>query len=781
MQAHWLYALLSVLRAASIAAIVTALWNDVSPAYPSLHILTGIVTFSAILRFSSLRRTHSISPSAMLMALDIQHPTSLTSPFAEASSHVPSTEWESRLLREERKLRAWEGRRLTTLAGSLLVPTLAAILLMYKAPISLSSAISDAKNVIIALNGGVTLDVVEGAAPSKLKGATLQPSYALSTSTLAVIELIPSNMIRINLVRVTPSQIPPIITLQASDGTAPLSIQMSANSMSMQSGNIWTAEFSATETSDLIIPDISDKPLARLNVIDLPIPKVQLSLQSPAIDPWPDHVLLPLAIRVSSVHPLDKVYLKITSKGKTTQESVLNISGTLTEVSTTYNLNLQPWMEEDMMEFDIVAEGLDHAEPLPLTGQSPPLHIKVASAYGRYKNSLATIKQVKAMIDDARSSARPVPPAAKDMMDKAITQSQDTPFFDGLDRAELDRLQLLTADASKNSTVTKAQDISDDLGSFLVEHETLDDRERDRDFFIAIRALSRTLEKETAKRNLEAQYLSKKMLVFLDDRHRGWARRVSRLGAGQQPSGWGRISTTKPFHKSIQNTAKDAQNEPKKSQGYLSFLASDYRSWIEELEAKEDQARAKQEQERQQGLANARNDLREIQQRQDQISSDMDRAKDHSTQEMSQKWSPSRGKETSNIKQAKGLLNKLRAMSPLAGERLEAAIKAMELTMDQGEQSQWAETEASSDMAGRLLRDADQAANKSQKSRDRGRRRKVGGDDYHGTSIGGQVEIKSGYQVDPRYREEILHDVENELSTGENKLILDGWLRQVVR
>jgi hypothetical protein len=782
-RAHGLYVLLSILRAASIAGIVTALWNDVSPANPSLHILTGLVTFAAIVRFSSLGRTHNISSSAMLVALDIQHPTTLTSPFAAAASPSSSPEWEPRLLREERKLRAWEGRRLTTLAGSLLVPTLTAILLIYKAPLNLSSAINDAKNVIIALNGGVTLDVVDGAAPSKLKESPNPATYTLSSSSVSVIDLIPSNMLRINLVRVTSSQSPPIIMLQGAPGSAPLTIQMSPANSSPQPGNIWTAEFSASEISDLIIPDISAQPLAHLNVIDLPIPKVQLSIQSQNVDPWPDHVLLPLAVRVSSVHPLDKIYLKITSKGKTTQESVLNITGTLTEVSTTYNLNLQPWMEEDFMEFDIVAEALDRADPLPLTGQSPPIHLKVASAYGRYKNSLATLKQVKTIIDDSRGSSRPqpLPPAAVAAMAKAMTQSQDTPFFDGLDRAELERLQLAIIEAAKDSTATKSQDISDDLGNFLVEHETLDARERDRDFFIAIRALSRTLEKPTSERTVEAQYLAKRMQLFLDDRHKGWAARVARLGPGQEPAGWNKVSSAKPFHKYIRETAKEATNNPKKSQGELSLLAAEYRTWIEDLEAKEDQARAKLEQERQQGLANARNDLRELQQRQDQISADMDRANTHSKEEMTQKWSVSRGKELSNIKQAKGLLNNLRAMSPLAGERLEAAIQSMDVTMTQAEQGQWVDVEGASDMAGRLLRDSDQAANKSQKSRDRGRRRKVGGDDYHGTSVGGQIEIKSGYHVDPRYREEILQDVESELSTGENKLILDGWLRQVVR
>jgi hypothetical protein len=105
----------------------------------------------------------------------------------------------------------------------------------------------------------------------------------------------------------------------------------------------------------------------------------------------------------------------------------------------------------------------------------------------------------------------------------------------------------------------------------------------------------------------------------------------------------------------------------------------------------------------------------------------------------------------------------------------------MENTNTKGEASQWAEAEGSSDLAGRLLRDADSAASSSQKQKDRGRRRKSNGDEYHGNSIGGQVEIKSEYRVDPRYREDILRDVESEMNNDENRNILDGWLRQVVR
>lgn len=780
-RAHNIYAALSILRAAAVAVVVTALWTDVAPEKPLLHLMTGLVTFIAIIRFSSLSRRHHITSDAMLVALDMQHPTSSTSPFVAALSDGPSDDWIPRLSREEKRLSAWEYRRLRTLAGSLLVPTLLAGLFVFKAPPNISVALTDAKNVFTALTGGMTLEIIDGAAPSKEKGKLPPTSYSLSTLNPPTIDLIPSNMLKLTIVKVDADQTPPSIALQSKGSNAPLTIQMSPAGTPGQTGNIWAAEFSAAETSDLIIPSVSSKPVALLQVQELPIPKVQLSLEGPSRDPWPDHEFLPLAIRVSSVHALDKVRLNIIAKGKTSQESVLNISGTTTTVSTSYKLNLQPWMEEDIVEFDIVAEAIDRADPAPLTGKSAPLHIKVASAYGRYRGTLETLKKVKSLVDDARSGGNPFPKDAAPTMQSAIQQSENTPFFDGIDRGELARLQQKINEAASQPNTTKTAELSDDLGNFLLEHEMLNDRERDRDFFIAVRSFSRVLDMQNPERASQSKYLTGRLVQFLDERYRRWTLRVQRLGSSFEPSSWPKVLREKPFHKAIKDAGSDADLNPKKSQSHLSRVASEYRAWIEELETKEDQMRAKMEQERQQGLANARNDLKEIQQRQDQISASLDRAPQQSAEDLAQKWGPTRSNENSNIKQATSLLSRLRSLSPTAGERLEAAVEAMDLTLKKGEASQWAEAEGAADLAGRLLRDADQAASKSQKQQDRGRRRKTGGDDYHGTSIGGQVEIKSEYRVDPRYREDILRDVENEMGSEENKNILDGWLREVVR
>jgi hypothetical protein len=393
---------------------------------------------------------------------------------------------------------------------------------------------------------------------------------------------------------------------------------------------------------------------------------------------------------------------------------------------------------------------------------------------------LETLRSLKSSLDDARSSGQPIPPKATETMQSVLKQSDDTPFFDGLDRSQLAQMAQKLAEAMSAKSAFKTQEIADEVGEFLLEHEILDDRERDRDLFIAIRAFSRALDKPTSERVLETKHMATRMLSFLDERHKRWTVRVKFLGPGNAPSSWERINQQKPFKASVNRALADAELDPKKSQGHLSTLASQYRAWIEELEAKEDQLRAKLEKQRQQGLANAQNDLRELQQRQDQISTDLDRAAERLA-DVQQKWPAARAAENSNVNQANGLLGKLRALSPNAGERLNAAIEAMGLTVTSGESAQFAQAESASDLAGRLLRDAEQAASRSQKQQGRGRRRRAGGDEYHGTSIGGQVEIKSEYQVDPRYREDILRDVESEISNGENKAILDGWLHEVVR
>jgi hypothetical protein len=83
----------------------------------------------------------------------------------------------------------------------------------------------------------------------------------------------------------------------------------------------------------------------------------------------------------------------------------------------------------------------------------------------------------------------------------------------------------------------------------------------------------------------------------------------------------------------------------------------------------------------------------------------------------------------------------------------------------------------------RLLRDAEQsAARRQQQQGNRGKRKRASGDDYYGNAmVGGDVEFKTEYQVDARYREDILKDVLKNGDTAEDKTLLDNYLRQVLR
>ena len=94
--------------------------------------------------------------------------------------------------------------------------------------------------------------------------------------------------------------------------------------------------------------------------------------------------------------------------------------------------------------------------------------------------------------------------------------------------------------------------------------------------------------------------------------------------------------------------------------------------------------------------------------------------------------------------------------------------------------------ESSADLAGRLLRQADSAAQQSmQQNQQRGRRRRVASDQYFGTPVaGGDVEIRQDYQVNPRYREEIIEDVrrlKNSQDNPKEDRLLEDYLRQVIR
>lgn len=554
----------------------------------------------------------------------------------------------------------------------------------------------------------------------------------------------------------------------------------------------FSISFAVAEPVDLFIPQLEgDRPLAHLKVRQLPIPKVTLSSLSEPEDPWPDDQPLNLRIKVDAENPLQLVRLLIKSGSRVSKELVANVMAEdRTELVTDYRLVLETYVESDLAQVEIIAEAIDRAVPTPLAGYSEPLRINTASAYGRYRATLQTLRELKQQLDDTLGKqAGQLPKEAREHARKAADQSEKSPFFDGLDRVQIHRFENKVEELAAQSAFEGMLDLSQQLNDFLFEHEILDDRERDRDFFVATRSLSRLVEEELKKRPVAIKTVTDRMKRFLDDRQQRWEKRVERLAPEQKPPQWETLSKEQPFHKSmerVQELDERARTDPKarsEQMAELSKTVVDYRAWIEDLEAREDRMREEEERQRQEGLASARNTLRELQQRQGEVSAELDRAGERQKDQLDEQWTSTRMKQNANAKETKRLESQMRTLAPNAGARIEAAHEAMEATLKAGDEGNYALSESSSDLAGRLLRQAERAASQSQqKRRSRGRRRRVTGDNYYGQSVvGGDIEIKREYQVDRRYREDILDEIQDANLDEEQRALLENYLRQIIR
>ncbi len=789
-RAHVGYLVLSLIRASFMAGLVTSLWLIVDPTHPLTGLILGGMALFLIASFTSWQKKHQVHKEDFLIYLDMNYAGSQVSPFeaALADTFLIQPDWSPKVSREVKRVRAVETRRLSVMASSIAIPLLASLLLWFKAPVSLGLVVDEMRDVLSIFSGGTTLDILNGA----LVREDGEKPITLGNGK-PNIKLLPQNMVRLRIAsnRANASVSPPSVELQPLDqnknSRPSQTFQMSLDYGQDGRSVGWVLDFTATDKANLVIPSLSERVLAVLDIQSLPVPEVQLKIAGATQDPWPDNVPVPFEINVLSHNPLHKIQLVIRAKSRNKIENVTTVVGdSTTEVRTEYKLNLEPYMEEDIVEFEVFAQATDHAQPEPLTGVSSPILIKGASAYGRYKAALNSLLKVKTQIDSAVTGSKgKIDPEVYELAATASRQSETSPFFDMVDRIELSRIVSglnETKNLDPKGSVSKLIEVNGSLGDFLFEHEALDDRERDRDFFIAVRTYSRILEKAVASRPVLAENIAERIRKFLDLRHERWIHRVERL-ADLKPHQWPKIRDEKPFHAGIREALQaDQKGDMIQSQAILARITNQYKGWIEELELKEDELRQKKEQDRQQGLANARNELREIQQRQDQVSTALDRAAERNKDDLASQWQSARGQELTNSKQSAGLLAQLRALSPNAGERLEAAISAMDMTIAQAGKGEYTNAETTADMAGRLLREAEQSAARSQQKRDRGRRKRTSGDDYHGNAVvGGDVDIKSEYNVDPRYREDILKDVQSSGDDSAERALLDNYLRQILR
>lgn len=787
-------------RACVLATMTTSIWAMVRPGEETEQIYLGLFVFLiSLTAVWGKSKDTKVNTGSLALSLEMKyghlHNQSLST--SDPNQNIAAG-WQDAVKKEISVIKTFEQSRLLALASGCILPLIITAITIPTAAPSFQLMFKEVSNAVAFLNRGATLKIVQGSTKETEKNI-----YQLNPASPAKIELLAQNLVEVTVTGGGFENASPVVILKhwrdSSEDKKDEEIFQTFQMMPVRAPNAGAAEtarytisFAINEKIKLFIPAIDkNNHVAEVTVKQLPIPKVTLTSLTELEDPWPDDQPLTLSINVQAENPLQIVRLLIKSGSRISKELVANVlNEDMKELSTEYRLTLEPYVESDIAQVEIIAEATDKAIPNPLTGQSAPLRLNTASAYGRYRQTLQTLKQIKEHLDKAQSNQDPnLPPEAKELAALANRQSEKSPFFDGLDRVQINKFQTDVNELDSEKSMEQVLELSQTISDFLFEHEILDDRERDRDFFVAARGLSRLIETDPLKRPVPLAAVTDRVTSFLKDRHERWLLRTARINPEQLPEQWPKIRDQKPFETAITSiqsaeASPMSKNEIKGDQlEALSKTVVEYRSWIEALETAEDKSRESEEKQRQEGLASARNVIRELQKRQGEISTELDKADQRPKDQLDEQWPATRMKQNTNTRETKRLESQMRSLSPTAGERVKAASEAMEITNTNGTSGKYQMAESASDMAGRLLRQADSAAQQSQqKKRDRGRRRRVTGDNYYGQSVvGGDIEMKREYQVDRRYREDILEEIQTSSYDEDNRTLLENYLRHVVR
>lgn len=774
---------LRAVRAIILAVLALNIWAFIKPESPREQLIVGLLSLVFFMALGLRWRSRKINADSLLKTLEVRYEKIKRSAFALRSEASENYVWQPVFEKELKETKKDGRRRFLHHASTLVVPTILLAISLQFSPQAMGIALDSFERVVASFAKGNTLVVLEG-----MPNATGKKEFSLPSSDAEEITLIEKNRIEITVTAATGSK--PYVLLKPVGSDILQTFRLTSLDSTYgeeQINTVYRIAFQVREESELFLSTVSTtEPVSKIKVLRLPVPKVQLSVRGELIQPWPDERPLPLQIEVSAESPIQLVRLQIKAGKQTHSELVSNVlADDKKTIQTDYMLLLENYVESDVSTVEIFAEAVDRHLPSPLLGRSETLIIEAASAYGRYRKTLATLKEIKTLLDEAVGEEKTPDQQIADLLDQAAEEANVSPFFDGLDRHNLRLIKNQLKKAVISEDRVQVLELSDKLNEFLFEHESLDDRERDRDFFVAVRALSRLIEQDKDKRALSVDVVTGRLSNFLDERFQRWQLRLKYMDPSSQPKSWPSIQK-RPFKESMDAIAKlmVPHNKTQPALEKLSATVADYRAWIEELEAAEDKSRKEQEQKRQEGLANSKNQLRELQKRQAKISTALDQSANQKKEELADKWGAQRMKQNTNEKEARSLEGQMRSLSPIAAERIAAAAKAMETTLKAGDEESFALAESASDMAARLLTQAQSAASKSQKKQSRrGRRRRVASDDYYGSQVaGGDVEIRREYEVSRRYREEILNEVKGASTDNEAEAkVLENYLRKVIR
>lgn len=619
----------------------------------------------------------------------------------------------------------------------------------------------------------------------------------LSTLKTPKLTLVEDNLLRLTISNPFTDDIPTLILRRTINGDIqPFQSFQLTPLRSPKSGkimqNFHTITFSVKHSTGVYLSRLgSSNRVADIVIEKLPVPEIALSIAvNDFIQPWPDERPLPIRIDTTSINPMRTIKLMISSGGKSNDELVANILNTnQTSLNTVYELYLHPYVDSDRAEIEITGITTDRATPTALQGFSEPIRVTTASAYGRYRETLSYLKEIKNSLDSEKQrGSYKVPLEVLMVAKKASDFADNTPYFDLVDRVTIGNFVGSVNSLNKKSNTLQMAVLSNDIDDFLFEHEMLDDRERDRDFFVAARSLSRLLEKQKSERPIEVEFAIVKIQDFLDKRRNRWTLRLERIDEKIRPINSRSIIQNKPFHKSMNNILNfDKKNSQELALIKLSETVPKYRKWIESLEAAEDQQRKNAAQKINQSLQQKENVLKEIRRQQATVSNQLDKSATKDQKSLKEKWPTTQKLELKLADRTNKLTQQLMTLAPDAAERLEAASEAMQRTVKYGNSGKFNNAESMADLAGRLLNEAQSKARRqrnkaSQNTRKRRQRRRTSGDNYYGKAlIGGDVNLERTYEVDQRYREAILDEINTNPGTEEEKKILEQYLRRTVR
>lgn len=620
----------------------------------------------------------------------------------------------------------------------------------------------------LVLQEVVSLEIPSGVDP-------LQPaSWRLSTRSPPLILLQAENLLALQIK--TPGTSPLSVSLKKPKNQEEIqSFQMTPMDVSLHSQ---TLSFSLTESADLLIPELSERPYAHFQLAAPLIPIVTLTTTEKAGQEHIDTHPLALSIQVNSTRPLRILSLQVTTSDQTIVDPVQTFASdqALLSYSGSHNFFAESFLHEERSEIELVAVAEDFSSPTPAVGKSKPIKITFVSAYSRYQKTLRELSRVKEQVDAlVEKNETKIEKNLIDLMKQAYSLSKEAPFFDAPDRHWLEQAaQKFQSFSTQKPDFSSLYDLSQEITHFLDDHEFSDDRDRDRDFFVAAHSISQMLSQRLTQETT-LQHVIQRTGAFLQNRYARWNVRVHRLSPAYPVEMWEKIKT----HILETRLREILAVPPAKRQFVLSDLTDTYRNWIEALEKAEDAQRESQEKKRKEGLVSARNELRDIQQLQGEISTALDRADQQNLDKLTLSWPSTLAKETQATLTTKRLAKKLLPLSPPASERLQAAAEAMEHTIQHGEAHQFTEAESFSHFANRLLREAKNASQEGTKST---KKKQAQGGAYHGQPIhGGDMDLRHTYRVEEQFREALLRELQEQEYTPQEQQLIEPYLRKMIR